>query len=348
MASYWYSTDGMDHKRLSSRHLDMLDNAYKNRTRIKIFDDYAFGPEVAAIADPYLGTMTAGEIHFGLYRNPSLRVSGDGMDDLDNLILLDSTAAMFQFPSSSSSSSSSTSGSSPSTTDNCVLVASHNFLGQRRHSFPAVKNNNSSKKRSMPSSTPNRSTGQPSNQDECVCCIISWADVRYSFSFTFTCVYNPFFHYLSLFNIPVHNLSLFLSRPSLMLFFFFSSISRVTLMHWWFFSVWCTFTIMLSSFPHLWIFPSHSLAAYSPSLCPTTKEKQIIIIIIQHHVYHHQHKEQSHYYRSTHHQQGSATLDVILCRSNTGECFMGMFIGLDCCWMMMSDRQQCDSWLVQA
>ena len=173
MASYWYSTDGMDHKRLSNRHLDMLDDAYKNRTRIKIFDDYAFGPEVAATADPYLGTMTAGEIHFGLYRNPSLRVSGDGMDDLDNLILLDTTAAMFQFPSSSSSSSSSsTSGSSPSTTNNCVLVASHNFLGQRRHSFPAVKNN-SSKKRSVPSSTANRSTGQPTNPDECVCCIIS-------------------------------------------------------------------------------------------------------------------------------------------------------------------------------
>lgn len=164
----------MDHKRLSSRHLDMLDNAYKNRTRIKIFDDYAFGPEVAAIADPYLGTMTAGEIHFGLYRNPTLRVSGDGMDDLDNLILLDSTAGMFQF-SSSSSSSSSSSGSSPSTTDNCVLVASHNFLGQRRHSFPAIKNNNnnSSKKRSDSSSTPNHSAGQRPNQDECVCCIIS-------------------------------------------------------------------------------------------------------------------------------------------------------------------------------
>lgn len=165
--------------------------------------------------------------------------------------------------------------------------------------------------------------------------------MRYPFSFTFTCVYNPFFHYLSLFNIPVHNLSLSLS-PIVNALFLLQQHQPCNIN-----ALMILFYLMYlyhhaNTFPHLWIFPSHSLAAYSPSLCSTTKEKQIIIII-QHHVYHHQHKEQSHYYRSTHHQQGSATLDVILCRSNTGECFMGTFIGLYCCWMMMSDRQQCDS-----
>ncbi|KAI9252431.1 hypothetical protein BDA99DRAFT_541150 [Phascolomyces articulosus] len=92
MASYWYSTDGMDHKRLSTRHLDMLDHAFERRARVEISDDQAFG-NVTAMADPFLGTMTAGDIHYGLYRHPSLRKSESNCS-LDTLILVDSTAAI--------------------------------------------------------------------------------------------------------------------------------------------------------------------------------------------------------------------------------------------------------------
>ncbi|KAI8644687.1 hypothetical protein BD408DRAFT_441467 [Parasitella parasitica] len=66
MASFWYSTNGMDQRRLSSRHLPTLDQAFERRARIQIFDDEVFGQNVAAVANPYQGTMTAGDLHFGL------------------------------------------------------------------------------------------------------------------------------------------------------------------------------------------------------------------------------------------------------------------------------------------
>ncbi|KAL9558380.1 hypothetical protein PS6_001347 [Mucor atramentarius] len=72
MASYWYSTNGMDQRRLSSRHLPILDQAFERHARIQIFDDELFGQDVPAIANPYQGTMTAGDLHFGLYRQPPM------------------------------------------------------------------------------------------------------------------------------------------------------------------------------------------------------------------------------------------------------------------------------------
>ncbi|CAO0802976.1 unnamed protein product [Mucor circinelloides] len=89
MASYWYSTNGMDQRRLSSRHLPILDQAFERHARIQIFDDELFGQDVPAIANPYQGTMTAGDLHFGLYRQPPMWRMSD--TSLDTLILIDPT-----------------------------------------------------------------------------------------------------------------------------------------------------------------------------------------------------------------------------------------------------------------
>jgi hypothetical protein len=87
MASYWYSTNGMSQRRLSNRHLSILDQAFERHARIQIFDDEVFGQNVAAIANPYQGTMTAGDLHFGLYRQPPMWRMSD--TSLDTLILMD-------------------------------------------------------------------------------------------------------------------------------------------------------------------------------------------------------------------------------------------------------------------
>ncbi|SAM05457.1 hypothetical protein [Absidia glauca] len=68
---YWYSTNGMDQKRLANRHVAALDDAFERQARVTIYDDEAFGNR-SAIASPHLGTMTSGDIHYGLYRQPSL------------------------------------------------------------------------------------------------------------------------------------------------------------------------------------------------------------------------------------------------------------------------------------
>ncbi|KAI7868060.1 hypothetical protein BDF14DRAFT_589270 [Spinellus fusiger] len=86
MAAYWYSTDGTDQRRLSGRHLSMLDEAFEHQKRVELYDSEAFGPNIIATACPHLGTMTAGLIHFGLYRQPSLWSSCDG--SLDTLVLM--------------------------------------------------------------------------------------------------------------------------------------------------------------------------------------------------------------------------------------------------------------------
>ncbi|KAI8144517.1 hypothetical protein BJV82DRAFT_70358 [Fennellomyces sp. T-0311] len=155
MASYWYSTDGMDHKRLSTRHLDILDRAFERRTRVEIYDDQAFG-NVAAVADPFLGTMTAGDIHYGLYRNPSLRQSESNCS-LDTLILVDSTAAIL--PPNAAQQSRSRYSNNQSNNDDCVLVASdrNNFV--RRPSHRAIRSP--------------QTTRRLAEEEECVCCIIS-------------------------------------------------------------------------------------------------------------------------------------------------------------------------------
>jgi hypothetical protein len=87
MTCYWYSTNGMSQRRLSSRHLSILDQAFERHARIQIFDDEIFGHNVPAIANPYQGTMTAGDLHFGLYRQPPMWRMSD--TSLDTLILMD-------------------------------------------------------------------------------------------------------------------------------------------------------------------------------------------------------------------------------------------------------------------
>lgn len=88
MASYWYSTNGMSQRRLSSRHLSILDQAFERHARIQLYDDEVFGQNIAAMANPYQGTMTAGDLHFGLYRQPPMWRMSD--TSLDTLILMDS------------------------------------------------------------------------------------------------------------------------------------------------------------------------------------------------------------------------------------------------------------------
>lgn len=95
MTSYWYSTNGMNQRRLSIRHLSILDQAFERHTRIQIFDDEVFGQNVAAIANPYQGTMTAGDLHFGLYRQPPMWRMSD--TSLDTLILMESNTSLDQF-----------------------------------------------------------------------------------------------------------------------------------------------------------------------------------------------------------------------------------------------------------
>ena len=183
MASYWYSTDGMDHKRLSNRHLEILDHAYERRARVEISDDQAFS-NVAAIADPFLGTMTAGDIHYGLYRNPSLRKSESNCS-LNTLILFDSTAAILppspnallpqqasrsRYNNNASSCNNNNNNSNnndimfPEDINNCVLHASdHNI---RR---PSQQHRNIL----FPSTTAITSNRGRVEEEECVCCIIS-------------------------------------------------------------------------------------------------------------------------------------------------------------------------------
>lgn len=167
MASYWYSTDGMDHKRLSNRHLAVLDRAFERRMRVDIRDKSAFG-DLPAVADPYLGTMTSGDIHYGLYRNPSLRTSE--MDALDNLVLVDSSLDLNTNTSRSrhgNASSSYTSltgmGAVPQGDgDDRVLVASDRHVSEStRPTAPSF-------------ARPRRHMMQPTTaEEECYCCIIS-------------------------------------------------------------------------------------------------------------------------------------------------------------------------------
>ncbi|OAD05674.1 hypothetical protein MUCCIDRAFT_106233 [Mucor lusitanicus CBS 277.49] len=77
----------MDQRRLSIRHLPLMDQAFERHARIQILDDELFGQNVPAIANPYQGTMTAGDLHFGLYRQPPMWRMSD--TSLDTLILID-------------------------------------------------------------------------------------------------------------------------------------------------------------------------------------------------------------------------------------------------------------------
>ncbi|KAI9306990.1 hypothetical protein BJ944DRAFT_238252 [Cunninghamella echinulata] len=133
--TYWYSTNGMDHKRLADRHVSALDEAFERQTRVQIVDPEAFGNH-PAIASPHLGTMTSGEIHYGLYRQPSLWESSD--NSLDNLLFIpnitndNNTTAVDTFEMVASSPSNSnrqhhhtTSSSSSSSLQELLNIASH-------------------------------------------------------------------------------------------------------------------------------------------------------------------------------------------------------------------------------
>lgn len=126
--TYWYSTDGANHQRLANRHTSLLDQAFDKRKRIQLHDTAMFG-NVVAVANPYAGTMTAGNIHYGLYRHPSLWQDPTGIsDDLDTLVLIDDDN-LLQDASSSNSSTSSTSSrstssaSSSSSSSGCTFVS---------------------------------------------------------------------------------------------------------------------------------------------------------------------------------------------------------------------------------
>jgi hypothetical protein len=79
----------MTQRRLSHRNVALLDRAFERHDRIQIYDDEVFGVNVPAIANPYQGTMTAGDLHFGLYRQPPMWRMSD--TSLDTLILMDFT-----------------------------------------------------------------------------------------------------------------------------------------------------------------------------------------------------------------------------------------------------------------
>ncbi|KAG2219560.1 hypothetical protein INT45_013219 [Circinella minor] len=183
MASYWYSTDGMDHKRLSSRHLEILDRAYERRTRVEISDDQAFG-NMAAIADPFLGTMTAGDIHYGLYRNPSLRKSESNCS-LNTLILVDSTTAilppspnaLLQQQASRSRYNNNTSSSNNNNLSNNDIVLPEDINDYVLHASDHNIRRPSQQHRNiqLPSTTGTTAitNRRMVEEEECVCCVIS-------------------------------------------------------------------------------------------------------------------------------------------------------------------------------
>lgn len=82
----------MDRKRLADRHVSALDEAFDQQTRVEIFDDEAFRNK-SAIASPHLGTMTSGDIHYGLYREPSLWEQNEANLDNINLVLGSSSSS---------------------------------------------------------------------------------------------------------------------------------------------------------------------------------------------------------------------------------------------------------------
>lgn len=186
MASYWYSTDGMDRKHLPNRHLDVLDRAYERRARVEIYDEQVFGPNVPAIADPYLGTMTAGDIHYGLYRHPSLRTSDTS---LDTLIFADSTIGIL-----ASSSSNNNNNTTIRRSSNSVgMINNNHSVSRSRHIGQSILNNDQTYNVSSDHNTsqhqqPNDGTSSPGRianrssipmrrsileDEDCVCCIIS-------------------------------------------------------------------------------------------------------------------------------------------------------------------------------
>ncbi|CAO3593054.1 unnamed protein product [Absidia cylindrospora] len=159
MPTYWYSTRGVDQTRLSNRHLNLLDEAFERRTRVQLYDTDAFGHGVPAIANPYQGTMSAGDLHYGLYRQPSLAQDSDLQ--LDMSLLMECPSSLQPSLKSSTLLDSPRSRFSPSSAMTCrPLRSQHSTLcndddGQQSGSY----------------SPPRRSPAL--YEDHCLCCIIS-------------------------------------------------------------------------------------------------------------------------------------------------------------------------------
>ncbi|KAI7851416.1 hypothetical protein BDC45DRAFT_515719 [Circinella umbellata] len=92
---YWYTANGMIHKRLSNNHTTLLDQAFERRIRVQVYDNDVFGPHAVAVANPAAGTITVGDLHYGLYRHPFL-VFNNSSATMDSLILMDSENLLLQ------------------------------------------------------------------------------------------------------------------------------------------------------------------------------------------------------------------------------------------------------------
>ncbi|RUS22343.1 hypothetical protein BC937DRAFT_89616 [Endogone sp. FLAS-F59071] len=67
MSCYWYSTDGSRRTRIDNVHLSKLDRAYETQSKIEL----NLGDRTL-VASPSTGVLSSGDIHYGLYREPSL------------------------------------------------------------------------------------------------------------------------------------------------------------------------------------------------------------------------------------------------------------------------------------
>ncbi|CAO3644669.1 unnamed protein product [Cunninghamella echinulata] len=160
MTSYWYSTNGMDQRKLSNKHMQLLDEAFERRTRVQIYDEEALGHSIPAIANPYQGTMSAGDIHYGLYRYPSLwQMDEEDGYDLDTSLLMNINMSL---------STSSTSLTSSTTTKNNNNNNTKNRFQQHQHKLFSY-----SKQSSHHHPYSQRRKSSSLQDDPCYCCIIS-------------------------------------------------------------------------------------------------------------------------------------------------------------------------------
>ncbi|CAO3616241.1 unnamed protein product [Cunninghamella blakesleeana] len=139
--TYWYSTNA-----ISGSSCNSINEAFERQTRVQIFDQEAFGNH-PAIASPHLGTMTSGEIHYGLYRQPSLWETSD--NSLDNLILIPGVGDIINMP-----------------TDSYEMANSNSATGLNNNN----NNSNNSKSNHHSSSPLRRRPLRPHPND--LCCII--------------------------------------------------------------------------------------------------------------------------------------------------------------------------------
>lgn len=159
-SSYWYSRNGLDQRRLSHRHLSILDQAFERHARIQLFDDEVFGQNVIAIANPYQGTLTAGDLHFGLYRQPPMWRMSD--TSLDTLILMDSYhhSQIDDEKTTTNSKNRHSNGDVTSLDTNTIIINNNNSPRDVTTQSTKYKYNSHRKKNSQ-------------TEEHCICCRIS-------------------------------------------------------------------------------------------------------------------------------------------------------------------------------